>query len=385
MRTVPCLSLLRIAPLFIALAAAPGCKKQAGQPAAALPPPPPPPEISEIDLKSFKPNEAGAVMVLMYHDILASKPNDGLNRTPDLFRKDLEELHKRKYHPVTALEFVTNTMDVPGGKTPVVLTFDDARQSQFSVVAGADGSAKIDKDCAVGILETFNKQHPDWPLKATFFVLPKEGPNGDPFGQPESVGEKFDYLVKKGYEIANHTSTHASFRKLGADKIKWELATAVRDIKEINSGAQMQTLALPYGHEPAKGAESIVLQGEDGSTAYENLAIFKAAWRPNLAPITKDDKSLYNQPNFTVFNPVALERSVPDPKRAKSAGTFEYWLQWFDKNPSDKYVSDGNPKVAAVPVSKKSLIDRKRADKTGVRVQFYSLTGSKSGGGLSVQ
>jgi peptidoglycan/xylan/chitin deacetylase (PgdA/CDA1 family) len=388
MRSSPCLRLLRTAPLLpmlVVLAAAPGCKKQAGQPAAALPPPPPPPEISQIDLKSYKPNEAGAVMVLMYHDVLAGKPDNDLNRTPDSFRKDLEELYKRKYHPVNAIEFVTNTMDVPAGKTPVVLTFDDARMSQFKVVVSSEGSAKIDKDCAVGIMETFSKKHPDWPLKATFFVLPKEGPNGDPFGQPESVSEKFEYLVSKGYEVANHTSTHASFRKIAPDKMKWELATAVKDIKAINPQAQMQTLALPYGHEPPKALTPAVIEGESGGTEYENRAIFKAAWRPNLSPITKDDKSLHNQPNFTPFNPLALERSVPDPKRAKMAGTFEYWLKWFDQNPSERYISDGNPKVAAIPESKKALVDRKRADKSGVRLQFYSLTGSKSGGGLSVQ
>jgi hypothetical protein len=234
-------------------------------------------------------------------------------------------------------------------------------------------------------METFNKQHKDWPIKATFFVLPKEGRNGDPFGQPESVGEKFDYLVKNGCEVANHTSTHSSFRRLPPDKVKWELATAVKDIHEINSGAQMQTLALPYGHEPSAAALPVALDGELNGTHYHNLAIFKAAWRPNLSPITKDDKSLYHQPNFTVFDPKGLERSVPDPRRAKSAGTLEYWLQWFDKNPMDRYVSDGNPKVAAVPVSKKSIVDRKRAEKTGVRVQFYSLSSGKGGGGLSVQ
>ena len=376
---------IRIAPLLVALAAAPGCKKNAGQPAIALPPPPPPAEVSEADLKEYKPNEAGAVMVLMYHDVVKARPNDDLNRTPDQFRKDLMDLYKRNYHPVNAIEFVTNTMDVPVGKTPVVLTFDDARQSQFNVVTDADGNSKIDKDCAVGILETFNKEHPDWPMKATFFVLPKEGRNGDPFGQPESVAEKFDYLLSKGYEVANHTSTHASMRKLPADKIKWELATAVKDIKTINPKAQMQTLALPYGHEPHPAAVPIAVEGESGGTSYQNVAIFKAAWRPNLSPITVDEKNLHNQPNFTVFNPTGLERSVPDPRRAKSAGTFEYWLKWFDANKSERYVSDGNPKVAAVPASKKSIVDRKRAEKTGVRVQFYSLTSGKAGGGLSVQ
>src|SRR5207237_5827102 len=138
-----------------------------------------------------------------------------------------------------------------------------------------------------------------------------------------------------------------------ADKVRWELATAVRDIKEINAGVQMQTIALPYGEVPKDGALDNIMKGEDKGTAYENVGIFKAAWRPNLSPITKMDKSLEHQPNYCVFNPMGIERSVPDPRKATSAGTFEYWLQWFDKNPSERYVSDGNAKVAAVPVFKK--------------------------------
>src|SRR5437870_8244905 len=148
MRTAPSYRLLRAAPLLLMLTAAPSCRREAGKPAAALPPPPPPPEISEIDLKSYKPNEAGSVMVLMYHDVLGTKPNNDLNRTPDQFRQDLEDFYKRKYYPTTALEFVTNKMDVPAGKTPVVLTFDDARLSQFNVTTGTDGQPHIDPNCA---------------------------------------------------------------------------------------------------------------------------------------------------------------------------------------------------------------------------------------------
>ena len=51
--------------------------------------------------------------------------------------------------------------------SPVILTFDDALRGQFNYTA--DG--KIDPDCAVGILDDFHAQHPDWPLKGTFFVL----------------------------------------------------------------------------------------------------------------------------------------------------------------------------------------------------------------------
>jgi hypothetical protein len=43
-----------------------------------------------------------------------------------------------------------------------------------------------------------------------------------------------------------------------------------------------------------------------------------------------------------------------------------YWLSYFDRNPADRYVSDGNPVTVIVP---NALRDRVRKDlPTGVRV-----------------
>jgi peptidoglycan/xylan/chitin deacetylase (PgdA/CDA1 family) len=364
-----------------------GCNRKPAQVAQAEPAKPKAkPQVSDVDLKSYKPNEAGAVMVLMYHRILPNESDNPLNRKPETFRKDLELLYEKKYHPVTAREFVTNTMDVPAGKTPVVITFDDALVSQFKVVAGKSGGMAIDPDCAVGIMETFSKEHPDWPLKATFFVLPKEGGNGAPFGQEEMVADKLEYLVSKGYEVANHTSTHKSLRRMASDKIKWEVATAVRDIQEINPKATMDTLALPYGQEPTTEGLTALKQGEEGGTSYANKAVFLAAWRPVLAPITKDDKKFSQAGKLCTFNPYALERITPDPS-PKAGQTFEYWLKFFDDNPGLRYVSDGNAEVVSVPKSHADMVDAKRVEKQGKVLQAYSFGGGagSSGSSLSVE
>src|SRR5690606_37654788 len=116
---------------------------------AAAPQPTPtagPPHVSDEVIQKVKPNEAGAVMVVMYHRFLPDEPDNDLNRRPETFRKDLERLRANNYYAVTALEFVENKMDVPAGKTPVVLTFDDALPSQFEVVSGSDGKAHIAPD-----------------------------------------------------------------------------------------------------------------------------------------------------------------------------------------------------------------------------------------------
>lgn len=360
-----------------------GCHRKPAETTVATPVVKARPTISEIDLKSYKPNEAGAVMILMYHDVLASRPNGDLNRTPESFRKDLNDLYTRGYRPVTVSDFVENKMDVPPGKSPVVLTFDDARLSQFNIIRGSDGNPHIDPDCAVGIMETFSKAHPDWKTRATFFVLPKEGPNGDPFGQTETVADKFAYLTKNGYEIANHTSTHKGLRGASAQTVQWELATAVKDIKAVSPDAKMQVLALPYGYVPHKDATKYLFNGESGGTKYHNIAVLRAAWRPVASPITLGAPKRMIPYQIAPYEPGRIERMTPNPD-PKKGQTYEYWLKYFDENPGQRYVSDGNPEVVAVPKSLTKLVNANVVAKEGKILQLYTFGGS-GGGGLSVE
>ncbi len=374
------LSLLAVGTLGTALLVS-GCKKQ--QKVATVVKPPAPTGIAQDVLDKLRPDETGAVMVVMYHRFLANQPDSDLNRRPDTFRKDLETFYKKGYYPVNAIDFAENKMDVPAGKTPIVLTFDDALPSQFTVTPNADGQPKIDPDCAIGIMETFNKEHPDWPLKGTFFVLPHEGRNGFTFGQADYVSDKLNYLLSKGYEIGNHTSTHSSMRGMDATKVQWELGTAVRDITAINKNVKMEVMAIPYGIPPRnKDARAKLLAGESGGTSYANKAIFLAAWRPVLSPITKADKKFTNAGSFSEFDLKGLERITPNAKKPKEPGVLEYWLKYFDEHPRDRYISDGNMSIAAVPNSRKSAVDPQRVKALGVKVQYYG--GSKGSGKLSV-
>lgn len=372
--------------IFLPLLTLSGCRQAAEVKVEPAPKPAGPPKVSEEIIQKHKPNEAGAVMVVMYHRFLSDEKESDLNRRPETFRKDLETLRQKNYYPVNALDFVQNTMDVPAGKTPVVITFDDALASQFRVI-DRDGEAKIDPDSAVGIMEDFNKKYPDWPLRGTFFVLPKAGRNAEPFGQSEFVTDKFEYLTNKGYEIANHTSTHSSLRKMSADKIQWELATAKKLISEINEKAQMETLALPYGQIPREeSAKALLIAGQSEGTAYEHKAVFLAAWRPVMSPLSLNDKKVTQNGSFSLFDPEQLERVTPDASNAKSPGTLEYWLDYFEKHSSLRYVSDGDPKVAAIPESQRSTVDEERAAAQGKILQFYGGSGSgkSSGSTLSV-
>ncbi len=383
-RLYPVVRVVAAAAIFLALA---GCRHT--QPAAAPAPPKPsvPARLSDAELKSYHANEAGAVMIVMYHHFDPNRPDSDLNRRPDTFRKDLEVFYKRGYRPVTLSEFLSGHMDVPGGRTPIVLTFDDATITQFKVITGSDGKPSIAPDCAVGIMETFHKTHPDWPTKGTFFVLPKEGRNQEPFGQADSVADKFAYLLKNGYEIQNHTSTHSSMRHMSAKQVQWELATALRDARAINPNAQMNILALPYGQVPGKEARRYLISGEDGGTQYHNIAVIKAAWRPVLSPITKNSRKITDGGSLCTFDPYNIERITPDGGKAVRVGTLEYWIKFFDEHPNLRYYSDGSPSVAAVPRAFQSWVDPQRVRKCGLTLQIYpqSTSAPASEGNLSVR
>ena len=359
-----------------------GCNRSKTE-APAPTKPKPATQISVADLQKHKPNEAGAIPVIMYHRFEAGEKTSYLNRPPALFRKDLETMKARGYWPVNAWDVVANRMNVPIGKSPIVLTFDDALPSQFRIVM-RNGEDKIDADCAVGIMESFQKTS-SWPARGTFFVLPKFGKNSEPFGQRESISTKFDYLLSKGYEVASHTATHSNMRGMSAAQVQTELATAMREIKKINKGAQMQTLAIPYGKAPRNAAaEKALAEGSSGGTSYRNKAVFLAAWRPVASPLTKQT---LKQDSVAAFNPIQLERITPGKAGKLESGTLEYWLDWFQKNPSMRYVSDGNPKIAAVPEGNKAMLDDARVKKSGVTLQLYDLNASGAGkksGGLSV-
>ena len=87
------------------------------------------PEVLEKDLSIC--NENGKIMVLMYHKF-AKESSDGWTRSLSDFKKDLELLYEKNYYPINMSDYIEGKIDVPYGKTPVVLTFDDGTAGQLS-------------------------------------------------------------------------------------------------------------------------------------------------------------------------------------------------------------------------------------------------------------
>ena len=200
-----------------------------------------PTRATDAQLAAAGVNEAGDIPILEYHEISDGKSR--MCRAANAFRHDLARLYAENYRPVLISNYIDNRIDIPLGASPVVLTFDDARASQFHYLK--DGT--IDPECAVGILQEFAKLHPDFPVKATFFVLPENA-----FGsKPDIAAQKINALLAMGCEVQNHTVTHRYFNRLSDEEVRKEIAMGAAMIERMAPEAKVDILALPGGILPA--------------------------------------------------------------------------------------------------------------------------------------
>ena len=144
----------------------------------------------------------------MYHRIIS--PSESVyDTTPRQFRRELLELYRQGYRPIRAKDLVRGTIDVPAGKTPVVLTFDDASASQFALLP----NGKVDPRSAVGILLAFSRKHPGFAPTGTFYVISSLFERGD---GPRLLDE----LAQMGFELGAHTFDHANLGTLDSRGVR---------------------------------------------------------------------------------------------------------------------------------------------------------------------
>ena len=306
------------------------------------------PPLSPARLAALHTDETGRIPILMYHSIGAAHSfhgtrydKEGLNIAPETFRKQLALMHAAHWYPVNMRDVLTSRLDVPAGKTPVVLTFDDARGTQFHYLPGG----ALDPNCAVGILEAFHKQHADWPLKGTFYVLPKSAWNPVPFWQPGQETRKLRALVADGFEVANHSTTHRLMTRLSGTELTWEMAECQRYVRDRVPGATMDTMALPGGAAPKNHVLwNTLLRGRLGTVVYRNRCILMAWGGPSRSWADKK------------FDPDRVTRIGAGP------GWIERALHSLTSGRIRPYVSDGNPDTVVVPRSQLGLLDRRRLD-----------------------
>lgn len=282
--------------------------------------------LTPEEIQTIQPNEMGEVMIVMYHGL--GKKNSAYVRTPESFRQDLETYYEMGFRPVNLSDYVEGNIDTPAGLTPIVLTFDDGNNSNFNLIE-ENGELIIDPNCALGIILEFNKTHPDWALKGSFFLN-----GGTPFGQKDHVDYKVNWLVDNGFEVGNHSYGHEDLTEQDGASIQRTLGKNIQEIEARLDGYTVDTLALPFGKRPKDQERyDLVTAGSFEGVPYEHKAILLVGWKPEV--------SVYDK----AFNPLAIMRVQ------SGDGDFQmiHWLEDYRNNPHKRFISDGNPETITVP------------------------------------
>lgn len=294
-------------------------------------------------------NELGRVPVMMYHGIVNKKSSetsytggnvdkDGYNRTVEAFKEDLEFYYQNGYRMIRAIDYVNGIIDVPYGKSPIVLTFDDGSANNIKVNGVTlDGEIIIDENSAVGVLESFKKKYPDFNVTATFFV------NGSLFQQSEYNEKILKWLVENGYDIGNHTKTHVNFSDASTNESEEEVGFVYNKLDAIIPDKYVKLVALPFGspYKKTHANFSHIINSNYNGINYETVSTFRVGWMPDYSPFSKDfDKEFIMRVRAYDNNGVDFD--------------IEASFRILEKN---RYVSDGNVDTIVVKESDASYLN----------------------------
>lgn len=294
-------------------------------------------------------NELGRVPVMMYHGIVNKKSSetsytggnvdkDGYNRTVEAFKEDLEFYYQNGYRMIRAIDYVNGIIDVPYGKSPIVLTFDDGNTNNIKVNGVTlDGEIIIDENSAVGVLESFKKKYPDFNVTATFFV------NGSLFQQSEYNEKILKWLVENGYDIGNHTKTHVNFSDASTNESEEEVGFVYNKLDAIIPDKYVKLVALPFGspYKKTHANFSHIINSNYNGINYETVSTFRVGWMPDYSPFSKDfDKEFIMRVRAYDNNGVDFDIDAS--------------FRILEKN---RYVSDGNVDTIVIKESDASYIN----------------------------
>ena len=290
----------------------------------------------EIDPAEVGADELGHVPVLMYHRLLDDGGGD-FDLTPEEFRGELEWLFDNGYSPVRLKDLVRGEFDVPAGRSPVVLTFDDSTREQAQLTE--DG--ELAPDTAMGILVEVADDYDDVEPLASLYLITSSLFGGGADG-PDIVA----HLYELGMELGNHTHNHPNLASLSADEVQQELARNVAEITDIVPDAEVVTLSLPLGVFPED--RELAERGGADTGSYHNEGILLVGSEPARSPFAAD------------FDPLAIPRirSAPSWDGGEPDFGSAFWLEQLEQEGSyRRYVSDGDPDTISFPADRADELD----------------------------
>lgn len=282
-------------------------------------------------------NENGRIMILMYHKFAETNlNNDEWIRTYSEFKNDLKVLYENNYRPISLTDYVEGNINVPYGMTPVILTFDDAHAGQLSFERDESGVLVAKENTAVAIMEQFNKEHPDFELKGTFYISSENF-----FGWTGKTSERLQYLVDLGFELGNRTKTSYYLGNAKtAEKVQEEVGGLAKFVDEYLPGYKIDSLSLPGGSN-TKSFKDYLCKGTYEGYEYENKSIV----------------SIYN--SFAARSPIDNEKNLTNLPRIKVSDDtrgLDYWIKYYKDHPEEKFVSDGDALTYVINKSDENLV-----------------------------
>ena len=315
-----------------------GAQASPGQPANNLPAGP---------TTDLPPNELGRIMVLEYHRL--GTPEGEWFRTLENFRKDLQSLYQAGYRPVTMRQVLEGNIDIPRGTTPVVFTIDDASKGQFYL--RPDGS--VDPATMMGSWMAFKEQNPGWgPGGMVWCILPAATHPSNFFGEtPDretpreqreaNIRKKMEIIVRDGHEVCNHTLFHGRLDRAASDQqVQDWIGIGEDSIKAyLPADYDIVTFALPLGMWPRNKPLAWAGTYRDGKR-YEYRVVLEVSGGPNVSPFD------------TRWDPHSVDRFIVAP------GALERQLERWQQDPTNRYISDGDPRTISYPASMAQYLNR---------------------------
>ena len=229
-----------------------------------------------------------AVPILMYHVIAAPPPGapfPGLYVSPSEFAAQMQALKAAGWHAVTLDQldsYWRNGTRLGPGK-PVVLTFDNGYQSQYTQ--------------ALPVLQRLG-----WVADENIQLsgLP---PSQGGLGQAEIRG-----LVAAGWELDTQGFSHADLVRLGPEQLHYEVAVA-RSVLQQRYHVPVNWFCYPSGHYDATVIAAVRTAGYRGSTTVE----------PGWAHPAEDPYRLHRLRVLGGTSPPALLTLLADTRGAPAA------------------------------------------------------------------
>lgn len=303
--------------------------------------------FAEDNIKSeaIKPNEVGKIMVLLYHDFEDYRffSSYSYNTTFKKFKSDLEYLYKNNYIPISKNELLTGNFNVPKGKTPVLLTFDDGTKTQVSFNL-KDNKLILKENTMAYIFLEFSKQHPEFPLHGLIFI------NKNPFPGDGTVNQRIVETLNLGFDIGNHTWSHKKLNKLTTEKMQEEFGKIQELLNEAKPGYILNVASMPFGIPYGQDTEQFVYKGNYNNISYENRIVFKSGASPIESP--------YNIKYRSLRLPRILASSAT--WRDNTSENIEKWFKYFEDHPEERFVSDGISDTVTIPKELEQEIDKKK-------------------------